>query len=218
VRRFYEDIWSQTPEGLEPFEFERRRRFLLSRVRPGDRVLDIGCGEGVFCGLLAAAGARPVGAEIAQEPIDRARRRHPGLRFELVEPHGPLPFEDAGFDLVWASEVIEHVADTARWLSELRRVLRGGGRLLVTTPSHGRMFALGLALRGLEGHFDPTGQHLRFYTRRSLRGLLDSFGFEPVWIGMQGRFPRRRRTLLADAHRPSWSLAASAGRPSPRER
>jgi SAM-dependent methyltransferase len=208
VRRFYEDVWAQTPRGLEPFELQQRRRFLLDRVGPGDRVLDIGCGEGAFCAALADAGARPVGAEIAPEPIDRARRRHPGLRFELVEPHGPLPFEDASFDVVWASEVIEHVADTARWLSELRRVLGGGGRLLVTTPWHGRAFALGLALRGLEAHFDPTGQHLRFYTRRSLRTLLEDFGFEPVRVGSRGAL--RRRMLVAEAERPAWSLAVSA--------
>lgn len=207
MRRFYEDVWAQTPRELEPYELERRRGFLLSWVGPGDRVLDIGCGEGAFCGLLAAAGARPVGAEIAQEPIDRARRRHPDLRFELVEPHGPLPFDDGQFDVVWASEVIEHIADTANWLSELRRVLRGGGRLLLTTPWHGRRLALGLALRGLEGHFEPTGQHLRFYTRRSLGGLLADFGFEPVRIQAQGGSLLAPRMLVADAGRPAWSLA-----------
>ena len=219
MRQFYEDVWSQTPEGLEPYEFERRRDFLLSRVAPGDRVLDVGCGEGGFCALLAATGARPVGAEVAREPLDRARRRHPDLRFELVAPHGPLPFDDAAFDMVWASEVIEHVADTARWLSELRRVLRGGGRLLVTTPAHGRAFALGLAVRGLEEHFEPTGQHLRFYTRRSLRGLLEDFGFESVQVGAGGGWPLHRRMLVADAERPAWSLAGQRpGAVSPRRR
>jgi ubiquinone/menaquinone biosynthesis C-methylase UbiE len=56
-----------------------------------------------------------------------------------VPIEGPLPFKDNSFDVVWASEVIEHVADTARWLSEVRRVLAPSGRLLVTTPSHGRL-------------------------------------------------------------------------------
>ena len=60
---------------------------------------------------------------------------------------GPLPLEDNSFDVVWASEVIEHVADTGRWLSEVRRVLKPGGRLLLTTPSHGR---LRVALGGIE--------------------------------------------------------------------
>ena len=209
MRRFYEDVWAQTPRGLEPYDLERRRDFLLPRVRPGDRVLDIGCGEGLFCSLLTAAGARPVGAEIAAEAIERARRRHPQLRFELVEPHGPLPFDDASFDVVWASEVIEHVADTAGWLSELRRVLRGGGRLLVTTPYHGRVSALRLGLRGFEDHFQPTGQHLRFYTRRSLRTLLEDFDLEVLSIDAGGGWPLLRETLLVDARRPPWGASVS---------
>ena len=53
--------------------------------------------------------------------------RHPGLDFRLAPIDGPLPFEDNRFALVWASEVIEHVADTARWLSEVRRVLGPAG-------------------------------------------------------------------------------------------
>lgn len=167
----------------------------------GEAVLDLGCGEGAFTALLTDAGAEPVGAEIAPAAVRRARARHPGLRFELVEPHGPLPFGDAGFDVVWASEVIEHVADTARWLSEVRRVLRSRGRLLLTTPYHGRVQAAAVGLTRFESHFDPRGQHLRFYTRRSLRALLEDYGFDDVAIRTAGGPPLLRETLLAEAER-----------------
>ena len=201
MREAYEDFWAELPRDLPPFAFERRRDFLLSQVEPGDRVLDVGCGEGAFCAELAAAGARPLGVEVAAHAVERARRRHPDLRFERVEPHGPWPLEDAGFDVVWASEVIEHVADTARWLSEVRRVLRPDGRLVLTTPSHGRLRRTLVALLRFEAHFDPVGQHLRFYSRRSLAGLLDDFGFEAVRIEAAGGPPLLRETLLADARR-----------------
>ncbi|HEX2397649.1 MAG TPA: class I SAM-dependent methyltransferase [Solirubrobacteraceae bacterium] len=201
MREFYEDVWSELPGDLTPYAFARRRAFLLGGVRAGDRVLDVGCGEGAFCGELAAAGAEPVGVDVAERALARARRRHPGLRFELVGPHGPLPFPDAEFDVIWASEVIEHVADTARWLSELRRVLRSGGRLMVTTPYHGRLKTAVVALTGFESQFDPLGQHLRFYTSRSLHGLLEAFGFEDVRISAVGGVPLWRRTLLAQARR-----------------
>ena len=92
---------------------------------------------------------------------------------------GPLPFEDDAFDLVWASEVIEHVADTARWLSEVRRVLAPRGRLLVTTPSHGRLL---LAIGGIERYSEPLGDHLHLYSKRSLRSLLDDFGFAAIEV------------------------------------
>jgi len=203
VRQLYEDVWARLPPGgeREPFAFARRRAFLLESVAPGDDVLDLGCGEGDFCAVLAQAGAVPTGAEIARTAVDRARARHPGLRFDLVEPHGPLAFEDNTFDAVWASEVIEHVADTARWLSEVRRVLRPGGRLLVTTPFHGRVKNVAIALARFERHFDPTGQHLRFYTRRSLRDLLEAFGFGEVAIEAASGPPLLRESLHARARR-----------------
>jgi len=201
VKEFYEDVWTELPGDLTPHAFARRRAFLLGRVHAGDRVLDVGCGEGAFCAELEAAGARPVGVEVAERALERARTRHPGLRFELVAAHGPLPFDDAEFDVVWASEVIEHVADTARWLSELRRVLRSGGRLMVTTPYHGRVKAAVVTLAGFESHFDPLGQHLRFYTRRSLRALLEGFGFEEIRISTIGGPPLWRRTLVGEARR-----------------
>src|SRR5207248_4950137 len=109
-----------------------------------------------------------VGADVAEPALERARAAHPGLDFRLVAVDGPLPLEDNNFDMVWASEVIEHVADTARWLSEVRRVLAPGGRLLLTTPSHGR---LRLLLGGVERFSPPLGDHLHLYTRGSLRGL-----------------------------------------------
>ena len=111
---------------------------------------------------------------------------------------GPLPFDDGAFDLVWASEVIEHVADTARWLSEVRRVLAPGGRLLLTTPSHGR---LRVALGGIERFSEPLGDHLHLYTRRSLRRMLEELGFKQVSVRAAGGPPLLRRVLLARAVR-----------------
>jgi 2-polyprenyl-3-methyl-5-hydroxy-6-metoxy-1,4-benzoquinol methylase len=200
VREYYEELWRELPEELEPPDFELRRGFLLSRLRPGMRVLDLGCGEGRFSAEAAAAGARVVGAEVAETAIRRARARHPELEleFELVPIDGPLPFEDGSFELVWSSEVIEHVADTARWLSEVRRVLAPGGLLLLTTPSHGR---LRLALHGVERYSEPLGDHLHLYTRRSLSTVLSEFGFAEVRVRAAGGPPLLRRLLLACARR-----------------
>jgi 2-polyprenyl-6-hydroxyphenyl methylase/3-demethylubiquinone-9 3-methyltransferase len=100
---------------------------------------------------------------------------------------------------VWSSEVIEHVADTARWLSEVRRVLAPGGRLLLTTPSHGR---LRLLIGGVERYSDPVGDHLHLYTARSLRELLRDFGFAEISVRRAGGPPLLRRLLLALAVRP----------------
>jgi len=202
VRDHYEDLWSRLPPGLDTPDLARRSAFLLEHVAPGDRVLDLGCGEGTFTALLARAGAAPVGFEVADAAVRRARAAHPDLDFRLAPIDGPLELADATVDVVWASEVIEHVADTARWLSEVRRVLRPGGVLVLTTPAHGRARVAGLALRGFERHFDPRGDHLRFYTLRSLRALLEDFDFTAVAVRAVGGPPGWRRALHATARRP----------------
>jgi 2-polyprenyl-3-methyl-5-hydroxy-6-metoxy-1,4-benzoquinol methylase len=200
---YHEDLWQALPEGLEPSNFAVRRRFLLDRVTAGERVLDVGCGEGRFATELAGAGARVVGIDVAEEPLRRARERHPQLELALVTAAGPWDLEDASFDAVWAGEVIEHVSDTAAWLSEVRRVLRSGGSLLASTPAHGPLTLTGLALSGraFARHFDPLGDHLRFYSRATLTQLLGEFGFEQINVRSAGGLPGARQLLLAHAIR-----------------
>jgi 2-polyprenyl-3-methyl-5-hydroxy-6-metoxy-1,4-benzoquinol methylase len=203
AREYHEDRWRGVPEGLEPSDFAVRRDFLLDRVGAGDRVLDVGCGEGRFTLELARAGAHAVGIDVAEEPLRRARARHPELDLRLVAGEGPWQLQDAGFDLVWAGEVIEHVLDTAAWLSEVRRVLRSGGSLLLSTPAHGRLALMRLALskRAFAGHFDPRSEHLRFYSRETLTRLIEEFGFERIEVRGAGGPPGARRLLLAHAIR-----------------
>jgi SAM-dependent methyltransferase len=194
VQDYYDDLWERLPDDLRPPEFELRRRFLRSGVRDADRALDLGCGDGAFTAELAGAGATAVGVDVAAAAIARAQARHPGLEFRLAPIDGPLPFADGSFDVVWCSEVIEHVADTARWLSELRRVLVPAGRLLLSTPNHGRVR---LALGGIERFSDPLGEHLHLYSRRSLARLLHEFGFREVSVRTAAGPPLLRRMLLA---------------------
>jgi len=199
----HDGSWQHVPEGLQPSDFALRRRFLLDRVSATERVLDVGCGEGRFAAELLAAGARVVAVDVAQEPLRRARARHPRLDLRLIAPEGPWELDDASFDVVWAGEVIEHVADTAAWLSEVRRVLRSGGRLLLSTPAHEPLALMRLALsrRAFARHFDPRGDHLRFYSRRTLSELLADFGFTAIAVQSAGGPPGARRLLLASASR-----------------
>lgn len=198
IREYYEELWDGLPDHLELPDYELRLQFLLEHVSAGDRVLDLGSGDGTFTAGLVGAGAHAVGAEVAEAAVRRARASHPKLDFRLVPIGGPLPFRDFAFDVVWASEVIEHVADTARWLSEVRRVLAPRGRLLLTTPNHPRPLLL---VHGLERYSEPLSDHLHLYTRRSLGALLQEFGFAPVEVRATGGPPLFRRVLLARAVR-----------------
>lgn len=205
-RAYHESLWESVPAGLAPPDFDLRRRFLLEHVVAGERVLDVGCGEGWFAVELARAGVEVVGIDVAEEPLRRARARDPELDLRLVDDDGPWPLDDASIDAVWAGETIEHVADTAGWLSEVRRVLRPGGRVLLSTPAHGRLRVLWLALskRAFEAHFDPRADHLHYYTRASLTRLLGELGFQQVAVRAAAGVPGAWRLLLAHAVRSRW--------------
>jgi SAM-dependent methyltransferase len=180
VRSFYEAFWADAPADPEPYESARRRALLLGEAHAGERVLDLGCGAGGFLTALRDAGAEPVGVEIAEAAAERARAT--GIEVRLLEPDGTIPAAHGEFDLVWCSEVLEHIPDVGAALFEVRRVLKPGGRLLVTVPRISRVRAL---LR-FEQEFDPLGQHVRFFTRRSLATTLDATGFAADVIRRDG--------------------------------
>ncbi|MGH2835010.1 MAG: class I SAM-dependent methyltransferase [Solirubrobacteraceae bacterium] len=210
TRNYHDAVWEQVPQPSVPAHAALRERFLLERVRreaerigAAPRVLDMGCGEGQFAAELAQAGAEVLAVDVAGEAVRRALRRHPQLDVRLVEPEAQLPSADASFDVVWAGETIEHVVDTAAWLSELRRVLRSGGVLLLSTPDHGPLtrLRLGLDRRAFEARFQPRSDHLRFYTRQALRELLRDYRFEDVEVRGAAGVPGARALLLASARR-----------------
>ena len=94
-------------------------------------MLDLGCGDGAFAAELLGAGCAVTMADVAGEALRRARARAPGAEAVALVEGAPLPFAEDAFDVVWAGEVLEHVADVVGLLAEVRRVLRWGGTLLV---------------------------------------------------------------------------------------
>ena len=190
--RYDDELWELVPEdrGPPPEHLEA----WLAGLGPAERALDLGCGDGRRTERLEAG--ELVAADVSRVALERAGRRLGGLaRLVELEPDAPLPLGDGEFDLVLCADTLEHVRDVQLLLSEARRVLRPGGRLALATPAHGRLTALGLALRGFESGFDPLSPHLRFLTRRSLRRLLKTMGFEVESLR------RRSGDLLAVARR-----------------
>jgi demethylmenaquinone methyltransferase/2-methoxy-6-polyprenyl-1,4-benzoquinol methylase len=109
---------------------DRRWRRLTAEavVRPGDAVLDACCGTGDLAVAGARGGGRVTGLDFSEPMLERARRKAPELewiRGDLLE----LPFADASFDAATVGFGVRNVDDLQRALSELRRVLRAGGRL-----------------------------------------------------------------------------------------
>jgi SAM-dependent methyltransferase len=180
---YFERLWSELPDVV-PERFERRRELLVAALAPGARVLDIGCGSGWFSQALERAGFTVSGVDVAGEALRRARERCPGVEFALAGEGGELPFATGCFDSAWLGDVLEHVQDGLGLLAEVHRVLVPGGLLVASTPDHGRALRLwlGISARAFERRFEPRSDHVRFFTRRSLRALLEAAGFAEIEI------------------------------------
>ena len=115
------------------------RQLALLAPRPGERALDAGTGSGNFATALVRAGASVVGIDFCEPAFALARRKAPGATFEFADLTEALRFDAASFDLVACSAVL-HVLnreEQRRAMGELGRVLKPGGRLIVTAFAEG---------------------------------------------------------------------------------
>lgn len=147
----------------------RRQLFatLIGRLAlaPGVRVLDIGTSTGTNLRMLRDLGFTSYeGLDSSAEAVRWCGEK--GLGKVTLGDIGQLPFADATFDLVLATDVIEHVDDDAGALREIRRVLKATGSALITVP----------AFRALWGVQDEIGQHKRRYRGTELRRLAERAG------------------------------------------
>ena len=171
--RYDDELWELVPEDRGPPP-EHEKRFVQALGRAG-AALDLGCGDGRLSVALEADALTL--ADVSQVALSRAHARLPEARTVALTPDEPLPLGDGEFDLVLCAEMLEHVRDVQLLLSEVRRVLKPGGRLAITTPAHGRRTGLRILARGFEPEFNPLLPHLRFFTKKSLTQLLDEMGF-----------------------------------------
>jgi arsenite methyltransferase len=186
----------QSPSAVAKFE----RHLELLRPLPGEEIIDLGCGSGAHCRTIAprlAPGGRMVGVDVEQDAITVAERLAAttaggALSFHVADAH-QLPFADGSFDAAICLSVLAFCEDPPRVLSEARRVLRVGGRLLVVNSDEdtriynsrdrelGRRVLRAIADRAR----DP-------WVGRRLAGLLRSAGFtiasEQVLVDVERAF------------------------------
>lgn len=130
-------IPESTP-GLDFWNHLFRYEFAAKQVA-GLRVLDIASGEGYGTSALAKVASSVVGVDISPEAVDHATMRY-RLDFRLGDAE-KIPLENASVDAVVSFETIEHVASAGRFMDEIRRVLKPGGLVVISTPNPAKYLA-----------------------------------------------------------------------------
>lgn len=188
---FYDNYWKER-EGRPVSNFDLKWPFLAQFIptEPRSVILDYGCGRGEAIKEMQKvnANAKYIGLDVSKHAIERATREMPGAMFHMVTDGENFPLESSFVDFVFSSEVLEHVYDTNHAVGELARVMKSGATMLLTTPFHGFLKNVCIAMFAFDQHFDPTGGHVRFFTKRSLRDLLHVHGFEMIDCKYYGRF------------------------------
>ena len=106
----------------------------LTRLKPGARVIDLGCGSGTFTALLARAGYDSIGLDISAKLLEVGRRKHPHIEFVAGDIEH-LPFPAESFDGALLSGVVHHFPDPSPCANETFRLLRPRGRFLAFDPN-----------------------------------------------------------------------------------
>ncbi len=137
-RVFYDQIADEFDAVMNSYEVEKRLRLIFDTLLPehldGKRVLDMGCGTGIFTQRLAARGARVVTADIGPKLVALSRQRTP-TALPAAASLESLAFAADTFDVIVCTEVIEHTPSPQRSVAELMRVLKPGGVLVLTVPN-----------------------------------------------------------------------------------
>ena len=173
---------------------------ILSKLK-GDRLLDIGCGDGTFTALLkeALGAEEAVGIEISSEAITAVEKK--GIKaYQLDIDEETFPFDDAYFNIIYCGEIIEHLFNPDHLLEEVHRVLKPEGTCVMTTPNLAgwpSRFALllgyqpypmavspshegagKLLMKGSEGQWG----HIRVFTLKALEELLELYEFKIISV------------------------------------
>lgn len=187
-----EGVMNHPPEG-EP-NFKRVLPFLKAKC------LDAGCGEGKLAAKLNEF-AETVGMDISQEAVRLAKKKHAKINFKQGDV-SKIPFKNEEFSTIVAFEIVEHVLDTDKMFSEFNRVLKKAGCVCISTPQLTMLKNIYIALFCFDRYYYPNNPHIRFFTRKTLREMLEKYGFEIVhyekdgsWLGLipKGQFVVARK-------------------------
>jgi len=148
----------------------------LLDVKRGERVLELGCGEGYYTKKMLEITPEVFATDISEKFLNKAKKYTEGRAEQYVCcPAEKLPFPDNYFDKVMMSEVIEHLLDWREGIKETRRVLKSGGSVVISTPNKLSYFNVLCHIKILLRNEPLDGDHIKEFSRRELVRLLDGY-------------------------------------------
>ena len=177
----------------------------LAALPSGARVIELGCGNGVAASRMHALGLQVTAVEPSPSGIAAARAAFTGPRFELGSADERLAERLGTFDAVVSIEVIEHCLLAQRFARCCFELLEPGGLLVLTTPYHGYVKNLALAVTGkLDAHFEATrdGGHIKFFSTATITQLLTDAGFTGIRVARVGRIAPLAKSMIVTARKP----------------
>ncbi len=184
---------SRLLENTGDMALKRRAGRIVQELDPqiGDKILEVGCGDGFYLHLLSGLGMKLdlTGVDVDKPALESAKRNLEGKKIKLIEADlmKKLPFKNNHFNKVIMSEVAEHLPNDVKGLVEVSRVLKRGGILVVTVPNHNYPFLWDpvnwtlehlLAIHVKSGFWAGLwNQHLRLYKPNEIRSVILEAGF-----------------------------------------
>lgn len=200
------DTWAQNgrAEAMESGHGDVVRQVVAKmRFRPGQQILDLGCGNGWATRLLAksSAGSSAVGIDVAPEMVVRAEQSTSltiRARFEVAR-FEELPFRDASFDKAFSMEAIYYAVDLDRALAEVRRVLKPKGTVDLVLDCYAESAST-------KGWSKLVGLHMHCIDESSWRAALTRAGFTAIEARrvVDSRGPGDQAAFQPSAHAPNW--------------
>ena len=163
----------------------------LSKIEKG-KLLDIGCGEGVLLEYAQKLGFDVIGVDVSKKAVDYIRKK--GFDAICLDVEEGLPFKEE-FDVVIATELIEHLYDHYKFLANVNNCLRKGGYLFLSTPNSSHIFFRMRYLLGKTATELQNPTHLRFFSFYHLLRVCNDQGFQLVKNLSYGYIPFISRML-----------------------
>ena len=168
-------IYSNFDSGIERTS-KKFTRNIVDTVKVKKILLDIGCGAGLNASYLKEKGYEIYGIDVSQIAIDKFNKK--GFKGKIMDISQTLEFEENFFDVIFASEVIEHISYTEGFLKETKRILKPGGILYLSTPNSSFWPYRILSLLGYTLSQSQHEGHVRFFNKKSILQIFKDNQFQ----------------------------------------